>query len=66
MTPKLNVTRGIGTPWDNEKWVGYVVEGSRAYWRASGDTIEEMREKAEWLGFDGILIGGPSVPWSLA
>lgn len=64
MTPKLNVTTGAGTPWPQAKWVGYVVENNRAQPTICGDTIEEMRNQAKSLGFDGILIGSPSVPWS--
>jgi hypothetical protein len=57
----LNVTSGnriFGTP-----WVGYIVENGKAYPLAGG-TLDSLRAYAQREGFDGILIGSPSVEWA--
>ena len=57
----LNVTSTndmFGTP-----WIGYIVEGDIAYPLAGG-TLDSLRAYALREGFDGILIGSPSVEWA--
>ena len=48
----------FGTP-----WTGYVVVGDLAYPLAGG-TLDSLRDYAVREGFDGILIGSPSVDWA--
>jgi hypothetical protein len=59
MTDKLNVTIKLSTDW---KWTGYAVRDGRAVSLCYGN-LDECRVYAERHGFDGILIGAPSVDW---
>ncbi len=44
-------------------WVGYIVEGDIAFPLAGG-TLDTLRAYAAREGFDGVLIGSPSVRWA--
>jgi hypothetical protein len=64
MRQLLNVT-SIAKPFGkhNGEWTGYIVENGLAYPLASG-SLAGLKAWAAREGFDGILIGGPSVPWA--
>jgi hypothetical protein len=59
---KLDVTCGsspVGT-----RWTGYIVENGAAYPYVGYNNLDRMREWATREGFEGIIIGSPSVVWA--
>jgi hypothetical protein len=64
---RLNVTRDAGEAgWEDyaipNRWWGYIVVNGAAHKVAYG-TIDALREYASANGYEGILIGAPSVPF---
>lgn len=59
---KLNVTSKHG----GDGWCGYVVREGRAVKLVVAEfgDLDALRDWAERYGFDGILIGAPSVDWA--
>ena len=47
----------------NGEWVCYQHRSGLAYEIFNARTLDECREYARCAGFDGIVIGSPSVPW---
>ena len=60
MSAKLNVCS------DKAGWIGYVVLNGRAVilCRADFNGLDDLRYYADREGYDGILIGSPSVPFA--
>jgi hypothetical protein len=57
---KLNVSH---RPYRNGRrtWVGYLVLNGKAVKLCSGDNLDDIRYYADREGYEGILIGPPSV-----
>jgi stage V sporulation protein SpoVS len=64
MTTLLNITSGKTPLSDNGGWTGYIVENGKAHALACCATTQAIKAYADREGFDGVLIGGPSVPWA--
>jgi len=60
----LNITCGRGADYFGTTFLGYIVEGGLAHRLAGFDTMDRAREWASENGFDGLLIGGPSMAWA--
>ncbi len=45
------------------EYVGYIVLNGCAVRLCSGADLSDLRYYAEVNGYDGILLGSPSVPW---
>ena len=59
MDMKLNVC----FPQGGSNWVAYVVRKNQAFSVFEALNLDDCREYALSLGYSGILLGSPSVPW---
>lgn len=66
-TNKLDVTCHKGGM-DDTTWTGYQIRngknGCRAHIVCVYPTLDAVRGHAEKFGFDGLIIGAPSVAWA--
>ena len=64
ITPKkLDVTSCRGEP-GRPLWTGYEVRNGRAHVVFECANLSDMRDCASLAGYDGIIIGSPSVDWA--
>ena len=64
---KLDVTCFTGGD-DRTDWIGYQIRdgknGCRAHVIIKYDNLDDMRDYATATGYDGIILGSPSVAWA--